>query len=171
MEVRHQVVVGSREFARPPQTVQVLDDRLDQVRAHLNLPDSGLGLRVWNAEAASLRIVKADVPDLQGAELADPDAAAAEDLADEEQAWREAERLREYCDAMEAAYGEHPESAEWIAWARDFASSLDPTSERPSMPEPPDETPEALQEHLPEGWSAHGPEYGRAHTLAYRRFG
>jgi len=92
-------------------------------------------------------------------------------LRSQELAWREAERLREYCDAMEVAHGEHPESAEWIAWARDFASRLDPLSERPSMPEPPEETPEALQEHLPKGWSVHGPEYGRAHIPAYRRFG
>lgn len=92
-------------------------------------------------------------------------------LRSQEQAWREAERLREYCDAMEAAHGAHPESAEWIAWARDFAARLDPLNERPSMPDSPEETPEALQEHLPEGWSVHGPEYGRAHTPAYRRFG
>jgi hypothetical protein len=92
-------------------------------------------------------------------------------LRSQEQAWREAERLREYCDAMEVAHGGHPESAEWIAWARDFASRLDPRSERPSMPEPPEETPEALQEHLPKGWSVHGPEHGRAHIPAYRRFG
>lgn len=92
-------------------------------------------------------------------------------LRSQEQAWREAERLREYCDAMEVAHGKHPESAEWIAWARDFASRLDPLSERPSMPEPPEETPEALQEHLPKGWSVHGPEHGRAHIPAYRRFG
>lgn len=92
-------------------------------------------------------------------------------LRSQEQAWREAERLREYCDAMEVAHGEDPESAEWIAWARDFASRLNSLSERPSMPEPPEETPEALQEHLPKGWSVHGPEYGRAHTPGYRRFG
>jgi hypothetical protein len=92
-------------------------------------------------------------------------------LRSQEQAWREAERLREYCDAMEAAHGEHPDSADWIAWARGFAARLDPLSERLSMPEPPEETPEALQEHLPKGWSVHGPEYGRAHIPAYRRFG
>jgi hypothetical protein len=92
-------------------------------------------------------------------------------LRSQEQAWREAERLRKYCDAMEAAYGGHSESAEWIAWARDFASRLDPLSERPSMPEAPEETPEALQEHLPEGWSVDGPEYGRPHIPRYRRLG
>lgn len=92
-------------------------------------------------------------------------------LRSQEQAWREAGRLREYCDAIEAAHGEHPESAEWIAWARDFADKLDPLGEQPFMPEPPEETPEALQEHLPEGWSVHGPEYGGRHFPAYRRFG
>jgi hypothetical protein len=91
-------------------------------------------------------------------------------LRSQEQAWRGAKRLREYCDAMEAAHGEHPESAEWIGWARDFANRLDPLSERPSMPEPPKETPEALQEHLPKGWSVHGPAYGQPHLPSYRRF-
>jgi hypothetical protein len=91
-------------------------------------------------------------------------------LRSQEQAWREAERLREYCDAMEAAHGGDPESAEWIAWARGFATRLDPLSEAPRMPEPPEETPEALQEHLPDGWSVRGPEYGRRHLPAYQRF-
>lgn len=89
-------------------------------------------------------------------------------LRAQEQEWREAERLREYCDAMEAAHGQEPESAEWIAWARDFATRLDPLSEPPVMPEPPEETPEALQEHLPQGWSVRGPEYGRHHLSGYR---
>ena len=92
-------------------------------------------------------------------------------LRSQEQAWREAERLREYCDAMEAAHGDRPESAEWIAWARGFAARINPVSEPPVMPEPPEETPEALQEHLPDGWSVHGPEYGRQHHLpGYRRY-
>jgi hypothetical protein len=91
-------------------------------------------------------------------------------LRSQEQGWREAERLREYCDAMETAHGGRPESAEWIAWARDFATRLDPLSEPPAMPEAPEETPEALQEHLPEGWSVRGPEYGRHHLPAHRRF-
>lgn len=92
-------------------------------------------------------------------------------LRSQEQAWREAERLREYCDAVEAVHGGNPESAEWIAWARDFATRVDPLSEPPVLPEPPEETPEALQEHLPDGWSVRGPEYGRNHLAGYRRFG
>jgi hypothetical protein len=91
-------------------------------------------------------------------------------LRSQEQAWREAEHLREYCDAMEAAHGGNPESAEWISWAREFAARLDPLSEPPVMPEPPEETPEALQEHLPDGWSIRGPEYGRHPPPAYQRF-
>lgn len=93
-------------------------------------------------------------------------------LRSQEQSWREAERLREYCDAMEAAHGDDPESAEWIAWARGFAARLDPLDKPPRMPEPPEETPEALREHLPDGWSVHGPEYGRHHLgrpLPFRR--
>jgi hypothetical protein len=85
-------------------------------------------------------------------------------------AWHEAELLRRYCDAMEVVHGENPESLKWIAWARDFAARLDPLREPPLMPEPPEETPEALQEHLPDGWSVHGPEYGRHHHPGYRRY-
>jgi hypothetical protein len=88
-----------------------------------------------------------------------------------EKAWREAEHIREYCDAMELAYGDDPESAEWITWARRFAVRLDPLGEPPRMPEPPEETPEALQEHLPDGWSVHGSEYGRHHLPTNRRLG
>ena len=93
-------------------------------------------------------------------------------LRSQEQSWREAERLREYCDAIEAAHGDDPESAEWIAWARGFADRLDPLGVPPRVPEPPEETTEALQEHLPDGWSVHGPEYGRHHLgrpLPFRR--
>ena len=85
-------------------------------------------------------------------------------------AWKEADLLCRYCDAMDEAHGEHPESAEWIAWVRDFASRVDPLGEPPVMPDPPEETPEALQEHLPQGWSVYGPEYGRHHIPSYRRF-
>ncbi len=92
-------------------------------------------------------------------------------LRSQEKAWREAERLREYCDAMEAAHGGSSGSAEWIAWARDFASRLDPLGEPPIMPEPPEEAPEALQEHLPDGWSVRGPEYGRHYLPSHRGFG
>jgi hypothetical protein len=90
-------------------------------------------------------------------------------LRSQEKAWREAERLREYCEAIEAAHGDRPESAEWIAWARDYAARLDPLREPPVMPDPPEESPEALQEHLPDGWSVRGPEYGR-HHLPHQRF-
>lgn len=72
-------------------------------------------------------------------------------LRSQEKSWREPERLRRYCDAMEAAHGDDPGSTEWIAWARGFAARLDPLAGPPRMPEPPEETPEALQEHLPAG--------------------
>ena len=73
-------------------------------------------------------------------------------------AWQQAMRLRRYCDALEAAHGDHPDSAPWLAWARQYAGRLDPLTEPPTMPEPPVATREALQEHLPHGWSASGPE-------------
>lgn len=91
-------------------------------------------------------------------------------LRSQQQRWREAASLREYCDAMGAAHGDVSESVEWIAWARDFASRLDPLAEPPTMPELPEETPEALQEHLPESWSVHGPEHGWHRPPVYRRY-
>lgn len=74
------------------------------------------------------------------------------------EAWRQADELRRYCDALEAAHGDDPVTAGWLSWARAYAVSLDPLAEPPAMPEPPEPTPEALQEHLPDGWSAYGPE-------------
>jgi hypothetical protein len=86
-------------------------------------------------------------------------------------AWQEAERLRRYCDAVEAVHGCNPQTSAWLAWAREYAECIDPLTDPPTMPEPPEATPEELQEHLPEGWSAHGPEHGaRRHATAYRRY-
>lgn len=92
-------------------------------------------------------------------------------LRSQAKAWEEANLLRRYCDAMQDAYGDREESMSWISWAREFVSRLDPLREPPTMPEPPEETPEALQAHLPEGWSVHGPEYGRPRGHRFRSFG
>lgn len=80
---------------------------------------------------------------------------------------QEAERLRRYCDAVEAVHGDNPPTSECLTWARDYIAGLDPLTEPPPMPEPPEATPEARQGHLPEGWSAHGPEQG-ARTVESR---
>jgi hypothetical protein len=76
-------------------------------------------------------------------------------------AWHLAETLRRYCDAIGAAYGDHPDTAEWLTWARAHVLALDPLTEAPTMPDDPESNPEALQLHLSDGWSARGPEYGR----------
>lgn len=76
-------------------------------------------------------------------------------------AWRQADLVRRYCDAMQARHGQHASTADWIAWARGYADRIDPLGTLPQAPEPPDATLEALQEHLPPGWSARGPEYGQ----------
>ena len=82
-------------------------------------------------------------------------------LRDQVDAWHEAERVRRYCDAVEEAFGNEPATAEWLGWARAHAAGLDPLAQAPVEPEPPEATPEALQRHLPGGWSAYGPEHGR----------
>jgi hypothetical protein len=75
--------------------------------------------------------------------------------------WRESELIRRYCDAIEEAHGDDPQCTEWIGWARAFAAKVNPLRAAPSMPDPPEETPEALQELLPDGWCVRGPEYGQ----------
>jgi hypothetical protein len=84
----------------------------------------------------------------------------AEQLRSDAARWTAAQTLRRYCDAVQASYGDRSETAEWLAWARVYVSQLDPLSLAPVMPEDPEPTIEALQQHLPDGWSAHGPEYG-----------
>jgi hypothetical protein len=73
--------------------------------------------------------------------------------------WHRAEALRRYCDAMEIAHGGRAETVAWLAWARTYLQQLDPLSEVPAMPADPEATAEALQEHLPAGWSARGAEH------------
>lgn len=80
-------------------------------------------------------------------------------LREQAEAWREAESLRHYCDALERAYGDRSETGEWLAWARGYLARIDPLREPPTMPEPPEATTYALQQHLPDGWSADGPEH------------
>lgn len=88
------------------------------------------------------------------------EAGRAAHLRKQSDAWHEAQRLRRYCDALDTAHGHRPETQEWLTWARDYADRLDPLAEPPTIPAPPEATAEALQEHLPDGWSAQGPEYG-----------
>ena len=78
-------------------------------------------------------------------------------LRSEAERWSEAERLRQYCDALAAAHGDLPNAAEWLGWARTYIRDLDPLARPPAMPDPPPESLEDLQRHLPAGWSAHGP--------------
>jgi hypothetical protein len=79
-------------------------------------------------------------------------------LREQSEAWRTTQALRQYCVAIEAAHGDRPETAEWVAWVRGYISRLDPLATPPEMPENPEVTPEALQPHLPDGWSALGPD-------------
>jgi hypothetical protein len=60
-------------------------------------------------------------------------------LGDEARRWEQAERVRRYLDAMERLYGEHAETAEWLAWGRAYADRLDPLRDLPSPPRHPRE--------------------------------
>ncbi|OHV61415.1 hypothetical protein [Pseudofrankia sp. BMG5.36] len=77
-------------------------------------------------------------------------------------AWREAEELRAYLEAMRRAIGamEHAAAeaaAEWLAWAEQHAARLDPLGGRLTPPADPEATPEALKPFL-KGWSPYGPD-------------
>lgn len=58
---------------------------------------------------------------------------------------------------------------QWLSWARLYVARLDPLRKPPLMPDPPEETPDALQAFMPNGWSVHGPEHGRS-AFGTRRF-
>lgn len=76
------------------------------------------------------------------------------------ESWEEADRIRRYCAAMDAAHSDNEAAAAWLAWAREHADRIDPLLNPPGMPEDPEPTHEAVQRYLPEGWSTHGPEHG-----------
>ena len=64
-------------------------------------------------------------------------------------AWQEALRIRSYLAALEERYGDHPDSAEWIAWIRNHVDkSLDPLGSPPAMPVEPEIKPEDLKPFL-----------------------
>jgi hypothetical protein len=81
-------------------------------------------------------------------------------------AWDLSERIDRYCDALEAAQGE---TLTWTSWARNYAKKIDPTKTPSRMPEDPKMTHEAVQEHLPKGWSTYGPEQGWRPVPSYAR--
>lgn len=86
----------------------------------------------------------------------------AEQLAEQATAFGEIQRLRSYIQAIEAAYGDHEETAPWLAWAQSYIEQRDPLGKPPVMPRAPEATAEALQAHLPDGWSADGTPRGHA---------
>src|SRR5437764_186976 len=75
-------------------------------------------------------------------------------------AWREADAIRAYCDALEALHGADaiaadPEAAQWLALAREQA---DHAQQLPRMPADPEITHEALEPYLGR-WSPYGPQH------------
>jgi len=90
----------------------------------------------------------------------------AKQLREQASAFAEIQGLRSYVEAMEAAYGDHEETAPWLAWAQSYIDQRDPLGKPPVMPRAPEATPEALQAHLPSGWSADGPREGTRHSPA-----
>jgi hypothetical protein len=86
------------------------------------------------------------------------DADRAAHASRQSQAYRHTNQLREYCDAIEGVHGANSASTEWVKWMRGYADRIDPLVQPPRVPASPTETNEALQQHLPPGWCAEGPE-------------
>ncbi len=80
-------------------------------------------------------------------------------LLEQVESFEQATRIRAYCDAVEVAHGDgNATVTAWIEWARAYAGRLDPLAGAgPRAPEDLEPAPAALQEYLPEGWSASGP--------------
>lgn len=76
-------------------------------------------------------------------------------------AWHEADRLRAYCAAVAEKHAGPRHTEQFLTWAKNRATSIDPLTVPPTLPCAPEPTAETLQPYMPAGWSAHGPEYGR----------
>lgn len=80
-------------------------------------------------------------------------------------AWTETASIRAYCDALELAVAQEPETREpgrvreWISWARNRADEIDPLTQSPTLPEV-EIRPEDLRPYLGK-WSPYGPEERR----------
>lgn len=82
-------------------------------------------------------------------------------LGAEVAAWVDAQQIRAYCDAAEAAYSNVPETIEWVTWARGYADAHDPLRIAPTTPSAPESVPaEDLRPFL-DGWDPYGPERRR----------
>lgn len=86
--------------------------------------------------------------------------------------WREANDLRAYRNKMEARFGEVEDTRRWIEWIDEFIDKLDPLTSPPTLPAAPEQSVDALQPFMPEGWSAKDPELmydpNRGHYQPFR---
>jgi hypothetical protein len=82
-QVWDEMVLGPGRRPNPSQAVEVRDDGLRQVRAHLHLADASLGLRIRDVETRASGVVEAHLPDPKIAKLACPNPAPPQDLADD----------------------------------------------------------------------------------------
>ena len=86
--------------------------------------------------------------------------------------WSEANDLRAYRNEMEARFGDVEGTQQWIEWIDEFIDKLDPLTSPPTLPSVLEESADALQPFMPEGWSAEDPEMSydpkRGHFQPYR---
>lgn len=94
---------------------------------------------------------------MTGAQQAWREAMFAAELDRQAGAYTRIYELRRYCDAADRVYGHDARAAEWIAWARDYASRHDPLRQPPAAPALRGPAPGDLQPYLPPGWNALGP--------------
>jgi hypothetical protein len=64
-----------------------------------------------------------------------------------------------YLAELEAAHGDKPDSAEWLAWVRDYIKRVDPFASPPTMPVVAEISRDDLKPFLPPGVNPYGPEH------------
>jgi hypothetical protein len=136
-----------------------VEDRLPNVLHELQLQAAEAEERRLAREAAEAERQRQWEAAVERARLRVVEEHQAETLTRRVRAWEEADKIRAYCEAVEARYGieavaANPSVAEWLAFARQRA---DLAQQLPEMPPNPEITRESLTPHLG-GWSPYGPQ-------------
>lgn len=135
-----------------------LDDKLPDVLAEITVRAAEAAHERLEAErrAAARRIAWEAAMD--EARERHYQARCAEILDEQIKAWEHAERIRRYCDHLQAQGDADPAAQEWIRWARSHADQVDPSTGALTLPERPEKVPaNELRPYL-DGWSPYGPE-------------
>jgi hypothetical protein len=104
-----------------------LEDKLANLVAHL--PVTASVIKAWSDQLAEIsrQSERAEKARVRNARLAEEQRLLRATLVGAMEAWERAERLRRFCQAVEASpRGVHENQQAWLAWAREQADLLDP---------------------------------------------